>query len=98
MLTFFRVHCRFAIVGFIITAAFIVFQLATDPLSDARWENALMLAFMILCPPSFMSIPVIDAEVGTSSFYFLWTVIALLNAALYAALGGAIARLRGKST
>jgi len=42
-----------------------------------------MIVFVILCPPSVLSVA-FDPEVGTNSFYALWVVIGLLNAALYA--------------
>jgi hypothetical protein len=42
-----------------------------------------MIVFAILCPPSLVSSRMIDAEVGTHAFYVLWTMIAILNAALY---------------
>jgi len=42
-----------------------------------------MVVFVVLCPPSLLSIA-FDPEFGTNNFYFLWTVIALLNAGLYA--------------
>ena len=45
-----------------------------------------MLLFIVLCPPSLLSVSVIDAEVGSNGFYFLWTVIALMNAGLYAGI------------
>lgn len=45
-----------------------------------------MLTFVILCPPSLLSIPLIDVEVGTNGFYIVWIVIGMLNAALYAGI------------
>ena len=44
-----------------------------------------MLMFLVLCPPSILSITR-QVEVGTESFYTLWTVIGVLNAGLYAGL------------
>lgn len=94
MLTFVREHYRFAIVGFAITALSVVWQLATDPFSGTQGQNVLMVMFLVLCPPSIISIPIIDAEVGTSGFYFLWTIIALLNAAFYAVIAAGVIHLR----
>lgn len=54
------------------------------------------LLFLILCPPSLLSIPLIDVEVGTSDYRIMWTVFALINSALYAGIGSAIGRLRWK--
>jgi len=42
-----------------------------------------MLGFLLLCPPSILSITR-QTEIGTDSYYILWIVIGLLNAALYA--------------
>ena len=69
--------------GFAITAVFVSFQLLTDTQSSISRSPALMLAFVVLCPPSLLSVA-LDPDVGTSSFYLLWTVIALLNACLFA--------------
>jgi hypothetical protein len=51
---------------------------------------------MILCPPCLLTIPLIDVETGTSGFYIVWTVVAILNAALYAGIGSAYVRIREK--
>jgi len=74
---------RTAVLGFTITAVFVTYQLITDVQSPISRNPLLMVAFVVLCPPSLLSVPVIDAEVGTSAFYFVWTVIGVLNAALY---------------
>ena len=42
-----------------------------------------MLTFLVLCPPSILSITR-QTEFGTENYYILWIVIGLLNAALYA--------------
>ena len=44
-----------------------------------------MVVFVVLCPPSLLSVAV-DPEIGTKDFYAIWTVIGLLNAALYATI------------
>jgi hypothetical protein len=51
-----------------------------------------LVTTLVLCPPSLLSALFIDAEIGTSGFYFIWFFIALFNAALYAAVGSAAAR------
>jgi len=73
--------------GLAFTIMFVVYQLVTDPLSPPSRDHAVMIAFTILCPPSLLSVPVTNAEVGSSGFYVLWGFIGLLNAALYAVLG-----------
>lgn len=73
----------FAMFGFAITAAFVSYQLLTDAQSPISRNSSLMLVFVLLCPPSLLSVA-LDPDVGTNSFYILWTVIALLNAGLFA--------------
>jgi hypothetical protein len=74
----------FAVLGLVITGVITAYLQFTDstvpspPLSDR-----LFTAFVVLCPPALLSIPIIDAEPGTGAFYFLWLVIGLLNAVLY---------------
>jgi hypothetical protein len=72
--------------GFAVTAIFVSYQLLTDSQPALHRESTFMLLFIALCPPSLLSVAVIDAEVGTNGFYFLWTVIALMNAGLYAGI------------
>jgi hypothetical protein len=77
---------RSAVLGFTITAAFVSYQLLSDPQSPIGRNLGVMLTFVILCPPSLLSIPLIDVEVGTNGFYIVWIVIGMLNAALYAGI------------
>jgi hypothetical protein len=76
---------RSAVLGFSITAAFVSYQLLTDSQSALTRSSSIMLAFLVLCPPSILSITR-QTEIGTNSFYILWTVIGALNATLYATL------------
>ena len=87
-----RANFRFASLGFAITAAFVTYQLLTDSQSPMTRNPLLMLTFVILCPPSLLSLPFIDLEVGTSGFYLLWLFIGMLNATLYASVRALIAR------
>jgi hypothetical protein len=80
------VSFRSAMLGFAITAAFVSYQLVTDPESPISRNSAVMRLFVILCPPSLLSLPFLDAEAGSSGFYLVWAVIGLLNAALYASV------------
>jgi hypothetical protein len=77
-----RRHFTAAMFGIAITAIFVSYQLLTDSQSPLQRDSTLMVVFVVLCPPSLLSIA-FDPEVGTNNFYFLWTVIALLNAGLY---------------
>jgi hypothetical protein len=74
---------RSAVLGFSITAAFVSYQLLTDSQSMLARSSSIMVGFLVLCPPSILSITR-QAEIGTDSYYILWIVIGLLNAALYA--------------
>jgi len=89
-----RNQFRFAMMGFAVTAFFVVYQLATEP--GASRDHTIMISFVVLCPPSLLVVPVIDAEVGTRAFYFVWGFIAILNAALYGAIS-ALVRQRKRS-
>jgi len=76
---------RSAVFGFSITAFFVAYQLLTDVQSAAITRNsALMLSFLVLCPPSILSVALTPPEVGTNGFYLLWGIIGFLNAVLYA--------------
>jgi len=71
--------------GFAITAVFVSYQLLTDPQSPIHRDSAFMVLFVVLCPPSLLSIA-LDPDVGSNAFYLLWTLVALLNAGLYASV------------
>lgn len=77
--------------GFAITAIFVSYQLLTDPQSPIHRDSSLMIGFIVLCPPSLLSIA-IDTQAGTNGFYVLWTVIALMNAGLYTAIRMLVSR------
>jgi|SRR5215469_4417199 len=82
---------RSAVLGFSITAAFVSYQLLTDSQSVVTRSSSIMVAFLVLCPPSILSI-MRQTEFGTDNYYILWIVIGLLNATLYASLGLLISR------
>ena len=86
---------RFAMLGLSITALFVVYQLLTEP--GVSRDHRVMIGFIVLCPPSLLSVPFLDIEVGTRSFYFMWALIGILNAALYGTITALITRRR-KST
>jgi len=85
----------FGLLGLIATSFVVVYQIVTN--GTASLPLPLLVLFIALCPASVLSIPFIDAEVGTSGFYFIWTFIGLVNAVLYAAVGTVIVRRRKKS-
>ena len=76
--------------GLSITALFVVYQLLTEP--GVSREHLVMIGFIVLCPVSLLSIPFIDVEAGTRAFYFMWSLIGILNAMLYGTITALIAR------
>jgi hypothetical protein len=75
--------------GFMITTALFAYLEFTNysPLNPI-----LLCTSVFLCPPSLSSILFIDAEPHTSGIVVVWSVIGLMNAALYAAIGAGIVR------
>jgi len=71
--------------GLVIAGLFLRYQMITGLQSPVSRNPALMLMFIVLCPPSLLSIA-FDAEVGTNDFYVLWAIIGLLNAGLWATI------------
>src|SRR5215467_7381605 len=88
---------RVAMFGLGITAIFLSYQLLTDSQSPITRNSTLMLVFVVLCPPSVLSLAFGTIEIGSHSFYLLWAVIAALNAALYASVRALIARVAQRS-
>jgi multidrug transporter EmrE-like cation transporter len=78
-----RVIVRSAVLGFSVTAAFVAYQLITDMQSPISRNPALMILFVVLCPPSLLSLAFNNMEVGSGDFYSLWAVIGVVNAGLY---------------
>ncbi len=89
-----RTIFRFAAVGLGINVVWIVYQMLANPSPWSSLNNLLSVIFMILCPPVLLTFPLIDVEIGDGGSYAIWTVVALLNAALYAAIGSAYVGLR----
>jgi hypothetical protein len=91
-----RTILGFAAVGLGIFVAWIVYYTLTDPSPWSPLNNILSVIFMILCPPVILTFPLLDVKIGSGGVYFLWTLVALLNAVLYAVIGSAYVRLRKK--
>jgi hypothetical protein len=85
---------RFALAGAVVTAVFAAYEVLFDPSGHSTIAALLCVAF---CPPSLLSVPIIDAEIGTGAFYFVFSIVALLNAALYGFAVTLILHLRRKS-
>ena len=86
---------RSALVGVFVTAVFVRYQLITGIQSLLPGNSGIMLFFVVLCPPSLLSIAT-DTEVGTNGFYLLWAMIAVLNGGLYATARTLINRWRSE--
>ena len=84
-----RTILRFAAVGLGIFVVWIFYQMLANPSPWSPLNNLLSVIFMILCPPVLLTFPIIDVEIGDGGTYAIWTGLALLNAALYAAIGSA---------
>ena len=95
MITGTRGSFRSALVGVFVTAIFLRYQLITGVQSLLPRDSAIMIFFVVVCPPSLLSIAT-DTEIGTNGFYFLWAVIAVLNGALYATVRTLINRRRSQ--
>jgi hypothetical protein len=86
---------RFAVLGLAIAAAFFVY-FETDPRPEslpALWAAGIAFA---LCPGSLLFVTWIDIEPQTTAFAIMWLVIALINFALYGAIGGVVGQFRWK--
>lgn len=82
--------------GFSITALFVAYQLLTNSVPDVPREPAMMVFFVVLCPPSLLSVT-LDPEVGSKLFFVVWIVVGILNAGLYATIAALLSR-RNKSS
>jgi hypothetical protein len=89
-----RVILQFAAVGFAVAAAIVVYSVITDSSPPPSPNIPLVVAMIILCPPSLLGIACIDCEIGTGAFYFVWFFIGIFNFVLYGVGGAAYLRLR----
>jgi hypothetical protein len=79
----------FALLGFVIAAAFFAY-FETDPAPQspvAVWTGVVAL---VLCPASLLFVTAIDIEVQTTAFTIMWSIVGLINVALYVAVGAII--------
>jgi hypothetical protein len=78
-----------AVLGFVIAASLFAYLEFTN---YSRLGPALLVASVILCPPSLMSLLFLDAEPHTSGIAIVWAMIGLINALLYWTIGRILAR------
>jgi hypothetical protein len=87
---YWRVAVPSAGLGLLITCTFVAYLYATYPNRNLRVESVLSK----LCPFSWLTLIYLDLPSATVSQYArVWTVVAILNAALYGAVGATVAKL-----
>jgi hypothetical protein len=89
-----RLTVRLAVIGMAFTSVFFAYLAFTD--TDARNETVLRI-LGVLCPPSPLSVVLIDVEKGSSPAAIVWLIIGLVNSGLYAAIGWVVGRYLWKS-
>jgi hypothetical protein len=83
-----QLRIGFAALGVAIAAALFAYLEITN---YSSFGYALVVTAVILCPPSLISVLFIDAEPHSSGIAFVWLLIALINGALYSAIGAGLA-------
>jgi len=58
-----------------------------------EFDTTLYNAFVILCPPALVCIPLSEAMKHEGDLYAIWALIGLTNSGLYAIIGAAVAGL-----
>ena len=82
-----------AAAGFLMALVIWAYSELTNASPPPPINLPLWTAFVVLCPPSLLTVPLIDVEPGSMDFAIEWFVVGVLNAALYVAIGGGIAVL-----
>jgi len=77
-----------------VSYAYAAFYDYTKPMN--RLDFAAMAISMILCPPQLLFAFCIDCEVIGWGGFTMYSIVGVLNAALYAAIGAMVAGLRKK--
>jgi len=82
----------FALLGFAIGAAEFAYTEYTYHHHIVA-PDALFFPFLLLCPPSFLGVAFIDSKSLTEhDVLLLWSIVALLNSALYAFVAASVSR------
>lgn len=93
-----RLTVGLAVVGLAITVVLFVYGEFRDySRPPNRLDDVFVILGVIFCPPSLLQLLCIDCEAGTSAGVFMWSVIGLINVALYVGIGLVIERFRGRS-
>lgn len=85
-----------AVLGFLVTSVIWAYSELTDSSPPRPFNLPLWTAFVVLCPPSLLTAPLIDVEPGSTDFTIAWLVIGLLNSTLYGVIGVIVGRFRWK--
>ena len=88
----------FALLGLAIAAicyAYAAFYDYAKPMNGLRF--AATAISLILCPPQLLFAACIDCEAIGRGGFIMYSIIGVLNAALYAAIGSVVVGLRKKS-
>jgi len=91
-----RTISQFASVGLGVPIVWLVYQGFADPSPWSVLNNFLSVTFIIFCPPVLLTIPLVDFETGAKKAYLIWAMVALLNVAIYLAVGVIYVGLRKK--
>jgi len=92
-----RTIVGFALLGLAIAGACYAYAAFFDPNKPMTgFDFALTLGSVILCPPQLLFATCIDCEVTGLDGFIMYSIIGALNAALYAAIGAAVASLQKK--
>jgi hypothetical protein len=89
---------RFAALGFAFAVLAAGYEVASN---SAHLDVSVDAVLLLVCPAELLLAPLFAwffeaAEVGTTGFYFLWFLAALVNAAIYAIIGATYVGLRNK--
>ena len=90
-----RLTVTLAVLGFLIGSSAGTYSQLNDS-SPPHYNVALWTALIIVCPPSLVSVALVDVEPGTIDFAVMWLVITIANSALYAVIGLALGCLAWK--
>lgn len=94
-----KIITTFALLGLLVAAAsyaYAAFYDYSKPMNGLKF--ALWATSVILCPPQLLYAFCIDCEVIGTNGLFMYSVVGVLNAALYAAIGAIFVRLRRRQS
>lgn len=89
----------FGLLGLVVAAVSYAYQAFSDYTQPMNiFKDALILVSLILCPPQLLFTFCIDCEVVGRDGFIMYSIIGVLNAALYAAIGAVIVMWRRRPT